>query len=153
MLSFAGREKCKGCHSGSGEQMSYSSRSSSIRLSFPISSHNWQARFTSWGRGRGSEIWCQVNRHYYSINSSHADKKLPWIFDGSVFPECLWSLALLCFHWPGASPLHPCVSLWKMTTSKPQRHLGFFALAAPAGGMLLLAICACSTLIQCLPSS
>lgn len=53
MLRFAGREKCKGCQSGSWEQMSYSSWSSPIRLSFPISSHNWQPRFTSWEKGGG----------------------------------------------------------------------------------------------------
>lgn len=58
MLNFAGREKCKGCQSGSWEQMSYSSWSSSIRLSFPISSHNWQPRFTSGGKGRG--VWDSV---------------------------------------------------------------------------------------------
>lgn len=53
MLNFAGREKCKGCQSGSWEQMSYSSWGSSIRLSFPISAYHWQPRFTSWGMGRG----------------------------------------------------------------------------------------------------
>lgn len=41
-LNFAGREKCRGCQSGSSEQMSYSSWGSSIRLSFPISSYHWQ---------------------------------------------------------------------------------------------------------------
>lgn len=28
------------------------------------------------GNGKGAEIWCQVNRHYYSINQAHADKRL-----------------------------------------------------------------------------
>lgn len=37
----------------SWEQMSYSSWGSSIRLSFPISSHHWQPRFTGWRMGRG----------------------------------------------------------------------------------------------------
>lgn len=112
MLNFAGREKCKGCQSGSWEQMSYSSWSSSIRLSFPISSHNWQPRFTSGGRGKGSEIWCRVTRHYCSINQSQADKKLQWIFDGSVFPEML---VKPCITWLPLAWSHPtpsmCISL------------------------------------------
>lgn len=87
ILDFAGREKCRGCQSGSSEQMSYSSWGSSIRLSFPISFCHWQPQIYWMGKGKMAEFWCQVSRHYYSINQTCVDKMLPWIFDRHLFPE------------------------------------------------------------------
>lgn len=87
ILNFTGRQKCRGCQSGSSEQMSYSSRGSSIRLSFPISSYHWQPQIYRMGKRKMAEFWCQVSRHYYSINQTCVDKSLPWIFDRSFFPE------------------------------------------------------------------
>lgn len=87
ILDFARREKCRGCHSESSEQMSYSSWGSSIRLSFPISFYRWQPQIYWMGKGKMAEFWCQVSRHYYSINQACVDKMLPWIFDRHLFPE------------------------------------------------------------------
>lgn len=89
MLNFAGREKCKGCQSGSWEQMSYSSWGSSIRLSFPISSHHWQPRFTSQRMRRGLRFGARwIGTIIWSTRLIET-WGFPWIFDGSVFPEML----------------------------------------------------------------
>jgi hypothetical protein len=125
MLNFAGRDKGKGCQSGSWEQMSYSSWGSSIRLSFPVSFHHWQPRFTSWRTGRGLKFGARwiMNRHYYSINQAHIDKMLPWIFDGGVFPEMLVKHSVTFLLFARSLPtLSTCISL--KNDHKTQRHLG-----------------------------
>lgn len=153
MLNFAGREKCKGCQSGSWEQMSYSSWGSSIRLSFPISSHHWQPRFSSWRMERG----LRCGARWISTVILSAGFLQTWGYHEYLMAvssqNCSWNTALLSFHLLGACPLYPCVSFWKMTTCKPQRHLGLFVFAVPAGGVFLLAVCAGSTLIHCPPAS
>lgn len=145
MLNFAGREKCKGCQSGTCEQMSYSSWGSSIRLSFPISSHHWQPRFTSWRMGRGQRFGARwIDRIISSARLIQTRGYHEYLMVASS-QKCLLNIALLFFHLLGASPLYPqaCASLWKMTTCKPQRHLELFVFAAPAGGAFLLAVCTC----------
>lgn len=148
---FCWKEEIQGCQSGSWEQMSYSSWSSPIRLSFPISSDNWQPRFTSWGKRRGLRLGARwIDTTILSTRRIETRSYHEYLMEVSS-QKCLWNLALLCLHRPGTTPLHPCVSLRKLTTHKPQRHLGFFALAAP-DKVLLLATCRCSSLFQYLPS-
>lgn len=142
ILNFAGREKCRGCQSGSSEQMSYSSQGSSIRLSFPISSHHWQPQIYWIGKGRTAEFWCQVSRHYYSINQTCIDKRLPWIFDRKFFPEVLveCSKAVLSFAEKGL----PIYLLWiplKTAICKPLRFLIYFMCAR----LFHSAVCWCHT--------
>ena len=152
MLNFAGREKCKGCQSGSWEQMSCSSWGSSVRLSFPISSHHWQPGFTSWRMGRGLRFGARWVGTVLSTRLIQTWGYHEYLMVASS-QKCLWNTALLFFHMLGASPLYPRASFWKMTTCKLQRHLRLFVFAAPAGGVFLLAVCAGSTLIHCLPAS
>lgn len=155
MLNFAGREKCKGCQSGSWEQMSYSSWGSSIRLSFPISSHHWQPRFTGWGMGKGLRFGARwIGTIILSTRLIQTRGYHEYLIEASS-QKCLWNIVLLFFHLLEASPLYPRAgaSLWKMTTCKPQRHLVLFVFAVPADGGFLLAVCACGTLIDCPQSS
>lgn len=153
MLNFAGREKCKGCQSGSWEQMSYSSWNSSIRLSFPISSHNWQPRFTSWGKGTGLRLGARwIDTTIPSTRLIQTRSYHEYLMEVSS-QKRLWNLAITVLALARSRfTLSMCIfEKWPLIN-----HRGIWdsslLLLQLVGGMLLLAICMCGSLIQYLPS-